>query len=100
MTAKYNKRPEGLHLRRNKPVNKYSSIMEFLLLGNDFQTSTLLLDADIAKRAKFDSALRKHGTGILLCACRSAAPALLSRSAADHLRRLRFYCAHLLRRQA
>ena len=60
MTAKYNKRPEGLHLRRNKPVNKYSSIMEFLLLGNDFQTSTLLLDADIAKRAKFDSALRKH----------------------------------------
>ncbi|MDR7342974.1 glycosyltransferase involved in cell wall biosynthesis [Pantoea alhagi] len=60
MTAKYNKRPEGLHLRRNKDLKKYASIMEFLLLGNDFQTSTLLLDAEIAKLAQFDPMLRKH----------------------------------------
>ncbi|WP_275554892.1 glycosyltransferase family 2 protein [Mixta sp. Marseille-Q2659] len=60
MTAKYNKRPEGLHLRRNKDLRKYPSIMEFLLLGNDFQTSTLLLDAAIAKQTQFDPQLRKH----------------------------------------
>ncbi|MFD1802474.1 glycosyltransferase family 2 protein [Mixta tenebrionis] len=60
MTAKYNKRPEGLHLRRNKALSNYASIMEFLLLGNDFQTSTLLLDAAIAKQARFDPTLRKH----------------------------------------
>ncbi|MGV3345104.1 glycosyltransferase family 2 protein [Enterobacteriaceae bacterium LUAb1] len=60
MTAKINKRPEGEYIRRNKPVQRYSSVMEYLLLGNDFQTSTLLLDADIAKKAGFDSMLCKH----------------------------------------
>nr|WP_154324761.1 glycosyltransferase family 2 protein [Pantoea sp. 201603H] len=60
MTAKINKRSEGQYIRRNKDVSKYSSIMEFLLLGNDFQTSTLLLDTEIAKSAKFDPELRKH----------------------------------------
>lgn len=60
MTAKINKRPEGEYVRRNKPLKTYSSIMEYLLLGNDFQTSTLLLDAEIAKIAKFDPLLRKH----------------------------------------
>ncbi|PKH20155.1 hypothetical protein CIG19_18560 [Enterobacterales bacterium CwR94] len=60
MTAKYNKRPEGQYVRRNKSPKHYSGIMEFLLLGNDFQTSTLLLDANIAKAALFDPELRKH----------------------------------------
>ncbi|WP_075180881.1 glycosyltransferase family 2 protein [Pantoea sp. 1.19] len=60
MTAKINLRPEGQHVRRNKPLKGYRSIMEYLLLGNDFQTSTLLLDADMAKRAGFDPGLRKH----------------------------------------
>ncbi len=60
MTAKINKRPEGGHVRRNKSLHGYSSIMEYLLLGNDFQTSTLLLDADIAKATGFDPQLRKH----------------------------------------
>lgn len=60
MTAKINKRPEGQHVRRNKSLQGYTSIMEYLLLGNDFQTSTLLLDAGIAKAAGFDPQLRKH----------------------------------------
>lgn len=60
MTAKINRRPEGEHARHNKPLSQYASIMEYLLLGNDFQTSTLLLDAGIAKETLFDSQLRKH----------------------------------------
>lgn len=60
MTAKINKRPEGEYIRRNKPFQGYSTIMEYLLLGNDFQTSTLLIDAEIAKKTGFDPQLRKH----------------------------------------
>lgn len=60
MTAKINKRPEGRHIRRNKPLEGYTSVMEYLLLGNDFQTSTLLMDATIAKTTTFDPQLRKH----------------------------------------
>ncbi|WP_156322227.1 glycosyltransferase family 2 protein [Winslowiella iniecta] len=60
MTAKFNKRAEGLHIRRNKNVKNVSSIMEYLLLGNDFQTSTLMLDANIAKITGFDPQLKKH----------------------------------------
>jgi len=60
MTAKINKRPEGEHIRRNKSPEGYASIMEYLLLGNDFQTSTLLLDTNIAQVTMFDQHLRKH----------------------------------------
>ncbi|ATA18624.1 glycosyltransferase involved in cell wall biosynthesis [Gibbsiella quercinecans] len=60
MTAKINRRPEGDYVRRNKPYKGYDSIMEYILLGNDFQTSTLLCDANIAKKSLFSASLRKH----------------------------------------